>query len=259
MANPFYLSLRPLLASEWTISVTIGVDTDVIAIPAGRYFNDSFTAADSLAAVLQAALDTHSSAGAGFTVLYDLAAGEFTISHAGVFSVTWPSTAMRDWLGFSGVLGGGNSYTSDQVAQGTIFADTGRSNWPGRQYHWQVGQTKSQAGPVAIIGTGTRTVTSSWDHPLEPSAGVASPLASGARDDDSSVVPWTWADFYAHHLGNYVGEPFRFYALTTDGINDWEDEYQLVDIVDFGPARGEAEVDAYWTIRVVVADYVVST
>lgn len=260
MAWPVYLSLRPVAEDEWAFSVTIGATTEVLEVAEGRYYNDSIVAAESLAAAIQDALNTHSAIGGNpFTVLYDLETGEFTISRTGNFGITWTVTSFRDWVGFSGNVSGGASYTSDQVAQGTIFADSGRSMFPGRQYHYQVGQTRSQAGPVALIGTGVETVTSLWQHQLEPVEGVASPLASGSRDDSNSVVPWTWLDFFRHHLQFYVGEPFRFYAESTDSLNDWEDEYQLVDTDAFDPAWGEPEVAVYCTIRMTVADYVVSS
>lgn len=260
MAWPVYMSLRPVIAAELSLSVTIGVTTEVLTLAAGRYYNDSILASESFAQALANALNTHSAVGGDpFVVTYDLAAGEFTMSRAGVFDVTWPDTVLRDWLGWQGPVAGAAAYTSEQVAQGTIFADTGRATWPGRQYNWKVGETTAQAGVVAQIGTGFEVVTSVWEHQLEPGAFGASPLASGARDDDSSVVPWTWLDFFRHHRRYYVRTPFRFYALSTDGINDWEDEYLLVNADMFGPKRGEAEVDAYWTIHLEVADYVVST
>ena len=138
------------------------------------------------------------------------------------------------------------------------WADAGRANWAGRQYHYQVGRVRTQAGPVAQIGTGVEGVRSSWEHQLEPSAGVSSPLASGTRDDDDSVVPWTWLDFHRHHLRDYVGEPFRLYALASDAWAAFEDEYVLDELDAFAPTRGEPEVDAWWTVALSVADYVVS-
>lgn len=260
MGRPVYLSLLPLPANTWDLDVTIGGSLETLTVDEGRYFNDAFVAGDSLAQAVANALNTHSGVGGNpFAVAYDLAAGEYTISRTGAFDIDFPVTAARDWLGFSGNVSGASSYTSDQVAQGTIFAGSDRARFTGRQAYYQVNQTRSQAGPVAIIGTGVETFGARWEHALELVTGVPDPLESGSRDDDSSVVPWVWHDFFRHHLQFYVGEPFRFYADVNDSINDYEDEYQVVDTNAFDPAWGEEEVAFYCIVRLIVADYVVST
>ena len=260
MSRPYYLSRRPVDTNEWSVSVTIGVTTEALTLTAGRYYNDSGTAAESLADELEDTLNTHSALGGNpFTVTYDPGGATFTISRTGVFQIAWSVTTLRDWLGFTGTISGAASYTSDQFAQGTILADTDRAQFKGRQYHYQVSSTPSQAGPVAVISTGVETINASWEHPLEPYPSTGTIALSGARDDDDSVVPWTWLDFYRHHLQLFAGEPFRFFDDVTTAVNAYEDEYQLVDLTAFDPARGEDEVDALWTIRIVAADYVEST
>lgn len=254
-----YLSLRPVQASEWYLNVDIGGTAEDLYLAAGRYYNDAFLAGESLGNALQVALNTHSAVGGNpFTVTYDLAAGEYTLSRTGNFDIDWPVTSLRDWLGFTGSVSAASSYTSVNPAQGALFPESGRAQWPGRQYHYTVGYSPSQAGPVAIISAGDETVGSNWMHPIEPSAFSASPLASGARDDAGTVVPWTFLDFYRHHLQVFGGEPFRLYPDLAGLINSYEDDYVLVDLKMFGPERVEDEVDAYWAIGIRVADYVVS-
>lgn len=107
-------------ASQTLIATNNGGGPTTVNITAGNYFLEQFCT--HLQAVLNA--QRPGSGGATWTVSISLITGRITISmSAGTFTITWPSTNVRDLLGYTGSLTGVTSSTSTDAARGIFVPD----------------------------------------------------------------------------------------------------------------------------------------
>lgn len=250
---------------QWTVDIDISTITETFGIPVGSYYNDSTTAAESLADEMKAQFDTHTQVGGfPFTVTYSRSTGLYTIARSANFTIEFNTgsygTAFRDWIGFTGDDGPTQSAVSDAVAQGAIFPESGRVDFEDVDRETTASAAPSEGGVVAAIGSGYVRSLASWSHSFEPRILVASPLASGTLDVGSSQVPWTWEDWWAHHATNAIGkgEPMRYYTDLTGAITSYEDEYVLHEnaVEKFDKGRVVKNWNGFWRVGVMVRSYV---
>lgn len=267
MAWPLILSRRRITTGEWTIDVDAdtsgGAGVEIKTFAAGYYYNDSTTAAESLRNQLRVLLDSHTDA-ATFTVTYSTTTGKFTITSSGpIFSVTWNQAATRRWFGFNGNLSGAATYTSDNVAQGAIFTNSGRHNFSDYNKEYSHGTVVAESGVTAHVASTARRLVSEWDHQFEPPAFVSFPLASGTRDNSGTMDSWAWEDFWNHHTRNAEGsgEPWRVYTASGLGIGNYEAENVLTERMydKFIGVPHTANRAAYWTVRISARLYTAAT
>lgn len=262
MANPLLLSRFRVVAGAWTMDATIdAVNVNNIAIAAGTYYLDSATAAESLCAAIDAALEA-AFAGEDFTVTYSTTTGKITIACttlAGVWSITFDQQAFADAVGWGSTLGfgpvAGGSQVAPEVAQYAIFAGSGRQQWKGLDSEIPNAHGKSSAGVTSGVGSSNEAFGGSWLHGFERLDAQASPLESGTKDDASAVRPWVWADFFKHH--RTFRHPFRLYAAAGDAIADYEEELVLrgKSLGPFAPQPLEDGSWYFWQVALEVDRY----
>lgn len=261
MAECVYLSRFDVLANTWSITGTCDGDTSgPLYIPAGSYYLDSATAAESLVAAIDALLESLFPAH-NFTVTYSTTTGKITCTCTDLGVATWTITfggGLENAIGFGAAPLGwaptaATAVTSPEVCQYCIFAESARQNWSGYSEDVPNADGKSTAGVTAGVSADPTTplLSGSWTHGFEPLAAVASPLASGTRDDAGTVRPWTWQDFFRHHKGR---QPFRFYDGTGLAIGSYEKALVLRDksLKGFGPENQEKAVWEYWIVNLEV-------
>jgi len=261
--------LRILTATMWRFDMKIasGGALESKAFGISTLYNDSATAAESLCVALKTLMDSHANA-AIFTVTFSRVTGKFTIASDGAtFDLLWVTgtygTSLRDWLGFTADKIGANTYTSDAVAQGVLFPESGREDWPDVEYEGSGKATVGDTGVMATIGPGTELEHSGWSHPFEYKVAQSSPLASGVLDRANAVVPWVHKDFWNHHCVSPIGrgEPFRYYLDTAAAIGGYEDEYVMHESMygGFKKKRIDDGFDVAWRVTYMVRKYVTAT
>ncbi len=259
MAEPFYLSRFRLTGA--LIDATVDtVNHNDIPIPDGLYYLDSATAAESLAAAIDAALEG-AYATEDFTVTYSTTTGKFTFSCttlAGNWALTFKST-LGTIVGYGAGGGSGPAAGAAQVAtnlaQYAIFAGSGRSSWEGRESDVPNVGHRSTSGKTFGVGSANELFAASWLHAHERAAAQTSPLESGTRDDADAVDPWVWQDFFRHHRQTH--HPFRFYEAAGAAINAYEDVYKLdgPSLGRFMPKNQEEGSWYYWKVPLHVVPF----
>lgn len=268
MAVVSYLSRFTVFANTWGIAGTCDGDTSgPLYLPAGTYYLDSATAAESLVAAIDTLLGTLFPA-ESFTVTYSMATGKVTVQcdSLGV-AATWTLTfsgGLEDAIGFGAAPQGfaptvATAVTSPEVCQYCIFAGSGRSQWSGTASAISNAEGTSDAGVSSGVGSSNKRLKGSWMHAHERLAAVASPLESGTRDDADAVRPWTWQDFFDHHRSTH--HPFRFYDGTGLTVSQYERAYKLTgkSLGDFGPQNPEEGSWYYWQVPLEVREWKAAT
>lgn len=258
MANPFVISRRYVGSGEW--SATVSVDAApgaVVTVALGAYFNDASVASASLAAALQSALNT-TLAPETFTVTWSTTTGKFTITCTSgtITTWTWGQTEFRDWMGFTGNMAGAAAFTGQNVAQGVVFAGSGRAKDTGLLAEKTGSTVVAEDGSPVRIGTISTRRKRSFQFEFEPPAAVASPLASGTDDEAGTVVPWTWFDFWEFH--SRTGNPFRYYTAAGAAIGSFESAYFLENVDDFEKTPTVPGSTIWWTFRLVVRVFTIA-
>lgn len=256
----FTVTANTLLV-DGTVDATPGTPTYVAA---GTYYLDSATSAESFRVALDNALEAAFGA-ENFTVTFDLDTGKFAIqctSLAGTWAIAF-NQALADLLGWGATLGfplqAGGTATAPEIAQYQIFADSGRSNWKG--YASDVAGADGRSGSGVSSGVGSPDVLydGMWTHAHEPELLIASPLASGTRDDAGTQRPWTWMDFMDHHRA--TRQPFRYYDGTGLTLLQYEKVLKLAgkSTKKFTPDTQEPGSRRYWIVDLEVEEWRAAT
>ncbi len=255
---PFYLSRRVVTANEFYLTATVdGGGPFSCTVDAGTYYLDG-NSTDSLVGAVDAALEA-GVAGENFTVTYSTTTGKVSIACttlAITWTVTFGSTALRDWLGFTtGWAGSGASpQTGTNIAQGQLFAGSARAKYKrirGRDQSFLC----ASSGLGASVSSGDKRYSFEWVHGFEPGSGAAV-TGSGTLDDAGTVVPWTWEDFMDYHIES--GQPFRYYASAGTAVLSYSDTFELNEKSrgEFSPEPVEDGSDQYFRIPLHVNRFV---
>lgn len=265
MGLNYYQSRIVLAANEWGANVTVDATTKAVYLPAGTYYLDSSTAAESLTQAMEDALEDAVTgfAGEGFTIDFVKATGHTTIRCSTVsasdFDWVWLSDAYRDAMGFTAGFTnvGTTTQTSTNIAQFVLYAGSGRTSYR-REFHNDNRYRMASSGRSASVGNTTELRAWSWSHNFEPLTATTSPvLASGTMDEDSSVLPWTWEDFFLYHKS--TGQPFRMWEDPSDSLADYsyghDIELNEKSRGPFTPQPTEDNSDRYFTVQMAVNKY----
>lgn len=264
MASPLYLSRFRVVANTLGVSGTVDAQAvGITYIPAGLYYLDSPTAAESLVSALDSVLESMFTApNEDFTVAFSTTTGLVTIACT-TLAATWSLTfnqALADLIGWGSTLGfglvAGGSQVSPELASHCIFAGSGRQQWPGLASEIPNAHGKSSAGVTSGVGSQNESFSGAWLHGFERFTAQASPLESGTKDDAGAVRPWVWADFFKHH--RTFRHPFRLYAAAGDAIASYEDEFVLrgKSLGPFAPAMLEDGSWYFWQVPLEVDGYI---
>ncbi len=256
MANPVYLSRVMLGAAEWGATFNVDGVPLPIYVPAGAYYIDELTTAWEDQAEAEFV-------GESFSIDFDLATGKTSIRCSTVaasdFDLTWLSDEFRDWMGFAGNFSnvGTTTQTATNIAQGVIFAGSGRKSYR-RERDNDNRYRRASSGRSASVGNSDVLYDWSWVHEFEPLTATTSPvLASGTLDEAGTVVPWTWEDFFAYH--KRTGQPFRLYESSADSLSEYLYGFALElntkSRGPFAPTPTEDNSDRYFTVPMACSKY----
>lgn len=259
MRNPLYISRRDVASGEWFVNAELdGGGVQVVPIAAGTYFNDAAVASASLCAALDTGLEA-TFPGKNFSVVWSTSTGLFTITCTTAQlwdSFEFGSRAMADWFGFDfddGFSGGADfvnetGATGTMVAQGCVFAGSGRAKDTGLQAEKTGSSVVTEDGTTIRLGTQSVRRMRAWRHEWEPENPVTSPLASGIDDELGTIIPWTWFDFWNFH--SQTGNPFRYYTEAAQAISAFEKAYWLESTDKFDKNPKIPGKSTFWTLPI---------
>lgn len=184
------LEARIYQPSNWTAALTIaglgGPTTVTVAASSTRYPTDFLQALATALAAAEVVLGGSS----GFTVTASWSEsgnGKVTIEYdgAGLVTLTWTSTDMRDLLGFTGNLSGATEYTGTAHARGVWLPDCSMAAkyGPNDAGHTEtdMAQTVSPLGHVqtTVYSSRVRQPSVLWSHVTRARARIQGEVVAG--------------------------------------------------------------------------------